>query len=776
MSPALALGLGLGLTPAKAAPSGPAVRVVPDTANSFYVMGRSARGTAFAYHFIRNVGGNSATDQGGSWPNWRYVGNAEFASMSAAPASDAPLRAFSNDTGAQDYAFVLPTSAAKFSGSYHGVGASGSLNAETLKIDGVNFDPTSSTATGSQIVMTHGVTISDGTSTVTVAGFTVTIDATGINFNSGTISSTAVLATAYVGMSIATGAFDEATFTLVSGDVEYKVPVSTGTKTYGRTFLQKANMVSLRKTSDGLTVRLATNAPTVSNYRRTSMVRDGVINRTKIYCDVGNSAGAFGSVSGIAWSQAYELGAAGFSTLAANLITNGAFNADITGWTTNQNPSGVAWNTGGFLRMTRGASGTDTRTIQAVTTVVGAVYLLSAENTYTPSVAATYLNPGSLGLTNNSNGSTSSPAPAYTPISFDQDGYNAHVVIPTATTQYAMMLLPADSASGNDTTADTSDFDNVTLYRLTTTADAAPPALLDDNFSGDGAVSGRTPDVSGPAWGTSGQDFASVDTSGGEMYQSAGTAAGFGISATAGSIGEIGCDFRLSETVNAMVVTGTPGNGDLLIAQVYPSGSPTYRQIIYAATASDTLATATAAFAALITADVGLAAAGISAGASGGTVTVTGPLPPRLVCLGTGGLTVTNKPSAAPVLINYPTGTDFAQTMLHFRLGVDGLCEWTKFVAGAIAPLASLTARSIGLAPGKVYTYRCCIEPPYVWGGVWDGPTLLSCAVGQDADVANNGGRSCGFEMSGAGVLYYRRARALSQPSVSLATIRAALT
>ncbi|HEV2155443.1 hypothetical protein [Bradyrhizobium sp.] len=439
------------------------VRVVPDTANSFYVMARNVRGTAFAYHFIRNTGGNSATDQGGSWPNWRYVGCAEFASVLSVP-TGAPIRTFSNDTGAQDYAFVLPTSSGKFSGSYHGIG-SGSLTAEALTIDGQAFDPTSSVASGNQIVLTHSVSITDGSSTVTVTGFTVTINAAGIFFDSGTVSSSAVLATAYIGMGIATGTYDEGTFTLASGGTEYKTPISVGTTTYGRVYLQKANMVSLRRTADGVTMRFTTNAPNQANYRRTSVVRDTTIGRSKFYFDMGN-ASAFGSVSGISWSQTFELGATGATSFAANMITNGTFPANISGWTTNQNPSGVVWNAGGFLRMTRGASGTDTRTIQGVTTVIGAPYLLSAENVYTPNVGGTYLNPGSLGLTNNSNGSTSSPTPAYAPINYDQNGYNAHVVIPTATTQYAMLALPADTVSGNDTTSDTSDWDNVQMFPL----------------------------------------------------------------------------------------------------------------------------------------------------------------------------------------------------------------------------------------------------------------------------------------------------------------------
>jgi hypothetical protein len=446
----------------------PPVRVVADTANSFYVMSQNVRGTAFAYHFIRNVGGNSATDLAGSWPNWRYAGCAEFPS-SPMPPTATPLRTFSNDIGAQDYAFVLPTSAGKFAGSYHGVGAGGSLTAESLTIDGRAFDPTSRGAIGSQIILTHSVSVTDGTSTVTVTGFKVTINASGIFFDPGTISSTAVLPTAFIGMGIATGTFDEGTFTLATGGGVYKAPISVGATTYGRTYLQKANMVSLRRTSDGATVRFTTNAPTIAGYRRTSVVRDATLDRSKFYFDFGNADGPFGSVTGIAWSQIYELGAAGATKFAANLIRNGTFGSNVNGWTVPRTGGSIAWNAtnGGVLRQTRGATTAEARAIQAVTTTVGVPYLLAAENGFMPTVAGTSSNPGSLGLTNAASGSTTTPAPAYSPVAFDRNGYNAHVVIPTATTEYAMLLMRTGTEFGNDATIGACDWDNVAMFPLT---------------------------------------------------------------------------------------------------------------------------------------------------------------------------------------------------------------------------------------------------------------------------------------------------------------------
>jgi hypothetical protein len=228
-------------------------------------------------------------------------------------------------------------------------------------------------------------------------------------------------------------------------------------------------MVSLRRTSDGATVRFTTNAPTIAGYRRTSVVRDATLDRSKFYFDFGSADEAFGSVTGIAWSQTCELGAAGATNFAANLIANGTFESNVTGWTVPRTGGSIAWNAanGGVLRQARSATSVDARAIQAVTTTIGVPYLLAAENSFTPIVAGTYSNPGSLGLTNAASGSTSTPTLAYSPVAFDRNGYNAHIVIPTATTEYAMLLMRAGTKSGNDATIGTCDWDNVAMFPLT---------------------------------------------------------------------------------------------------------------------------------------------------------------------------------------------------------------------------------------------------------------------------------------------------------------------
>lgn len=92
-------------------------RTVRDTANSFYVVATNAFGTAWAHHFIRNVGGSDVTDTGGTWPCWRYCGTAELPAYTSNP--KLPAFIYSEDTGSQDYAVKTP-SGTQFLGSYHG--------------------------------------------------------------------------------------------------------------------------------------------------------------------------------------------------------------------------------------------------------------------------------------------------------------------------------------------------------------------------------------------------------------------------------------------------------------------------------------------------------------------------------------------------------------------------------------------------------------------------------------------------------------------------------
>jgi hypothetical protein len=427
-------------------------RIVPDTSNSFYVMASTPRGVALAYHFIRNAGGSSGTDVGTPWQPWRLSGVFEFSGIGRNPLTDTPLYTWVDDTGAQNYAVQL---GAKFAGSYHG---GETTSAQTVKLDGVNADPTLASAIGKSVAIAHTSTVTDGTNSYTV-DFSLTVNTDGsVTSTMNSIASAATFGKWYVGMVIAAQAYDEAwvNFSGALTGTQYKVPVSVGTQTYGRTYLAAADTVKMRKSSDGRIIRVVSNAPSISGYRRTSIVRDTGLNRSKLYYEF--TGGVPGTKTGITWTNYYETGAAGATTFASNLLTNGDFASNITGWTTNQNPGGVAWNAG-KLRQTRSA---ETRTIQGASVTINVPYLMAGEDTFT---GASYLDPGSLAFSNNSNGSLSSPVADYGTVPFDQNGYNAHIVVPTATaTRYVMMQFPAQS--GGSSVSDTADWDNMSLIQI----------------------------------------------------------------------------------------------------------------------------------------------------------------------------------------------------------------------------------------------------------------------------------------------------------------------
>jgi hypothetical protein len=435
-------------------------KIVSDTANSFYVMATNTRGTAFAHHFIRNVGGSGTSDVGTPWQPWRISGTAEFPSVSSNPVSDTPIYTYNNDTGAQNYAVTLPSG--KFGGSYHG---GETVNAMTVAINGLAVDPTTGPYTGSRVTLAYTSTVTDGSSTYTM-DFALAVNSDGsVSQTINSISSTASFGRWFTGMAIGQGTYDEAWVNLYGttlAGTQYKVPISVGTTTYGRTYLLLSDQIVMRKSADGRRVRIASNAPAQAAYRRTSIVMEPSLTRTKLYYEM--NTGVPGTIRGISWTMYFDVGAAGTTTFNSNIVTNGTFATDISGWTSTHNPSGVSWNAGA-LRQVRGGAGVDTRTIQGEVVVTTAPFMVSGEMTYTPIVAGTFVNPGSLGVTNSSNGSLTSAD--LTPIAFDQNGYEAALVIPSSTTRYVMMLLTAQGAT-NTSSGDIADWDNLSMIQIGT--------------------------------------------------------------------------------------------------------------------------------------------------------------------------------------------------------------------------------------------------------------------------------------------------------------------
>jgi hypothetical protein len=307
----------------------------------------------------------------------------------------------------------------------------------------------------------------------------------------------------------------------------------------------------------------------------------------------------------------------------------------------------------------------------------------------------------------------------------------------------------------------------------------AAPALLRDLFNGTAGslVNGRKPNV-GPNWSVTGPEYQTCVLDGsGAMYQTGSSGASYAQYAGSPSIGEIGCILRFANTNQQVKLGGPATPGETLYAQVLPSGETVALMGAYTIKAGDTLAQAAAGLAASLTANSAIGAAGITCIADGINVDiVSSDRAPQLTVLTAGGTatTISIGDYGEPVIANYPTGSNFLQGMLHCATGPNGLLLWTFYINGLVQ-FTTLNRRTIGLAANTDYIYRVCIDPPYVWGGIWQGETLLSAAWAQDARIATYRGGSAFFENGPGQSVHYRETWVLDAPSVPLATIQTAL-
>lgn len=305
------------------------LRTVPDTADSFYVVVKNAVGTADAIHLQRNVGGGGAGDLGSTWPEWRVTGRALLASFAGNPAS--PSVTFASDTGSQD---IVANNGSKYMGSYHGLGAGGALNSETLTLDGATFDPTVA-RTGNLLSIRNSTTATDGTNSFT-RDLTTTIGASaGVHYKINSISTGGTIPFVYQGMLIGTGAYDEADIQVVTDGPWLPLPpLGTSQDVFGRIFSPVAiKGLRLRDTATGRAVSLVGSAISgLANYVQTELLRESAgTDRLKGYF------GRFTSVAALTdaeWETNAAVVATGTQIVASNQFTNGDFaTGDFTGWT-----------------------------------------------------------------------------------------------------------------------------------------------------------------------------------------------------------------------------------------------------------------------------------------------------------------------------------------------------------------------------------------------------------------------------------------------------------
>ncbi|MCK1543275.1 hypothetical protein IVB12_16155 [Bradyrhizobium sp. 179] len=212
----------------------------------------------------------------------------------------------------------------------------------------------------------------------------------------------------------------------------------------------------------------------------------------------------------------------------------------------------------------------------------------------------------------------------------------------------------------------------------------------------------------------------------------------------------------------AMNLGGSFSSGKLLAVQVAPSGVPeaSFTQINYTTVVGDTdLAGAATSFAAAISANAVMSAAGIVATAVGTQIQLRATNSPRLkTVFATSPITASYIDSFCPTLASFVTGNNFLNGMVHFRLDSSGKPDWTVYNGGALA-LSSLSVTFKGMQINTDYIYRCVIDGQNVSGGVWDtAGNVISTASGSDSRIATWAGASCFFEGGGADLLRYKHA------------------
>jgi len=306
-----------------------ALRTVPDTADRFYIVSRNPDGTAVSTRIERNVGGPAnASNVGVQWPEWRTTGQAGIASFDANPAS--PVIDFSLDNGAHDT--VAGTgSGGKYFGSYHGLGAAGSLISETLLLDGVPFDPTVA-ATGNVLEIRNETNAVEGANFYRRDLSTYFTASGSIRFLIHSASQSG-MGIVYTGMLIAQGLYDEGDILQSDGATWAAVP-TLGLRAYQGEVLPstEARGFRFRDTATGrLVTVLCGGALSLASAARGEFVRSLDVYRSKGYfCNFRNTDG----LAGFEWTIAPSVvtGVQPFNK--PNLLVNGDFGTgNFTGWT-----------------------------------------------------------------------------------------------------------------------------------------------------------------------------------------------------------------------------------------------------------------------------------------------------------------------------------------------------------------------------------------------------------------------------------------------------------
>lgn len=369
----------------------PLVRLVPSTADRFYVIYRTGSVSGKVVRFVRNVMLSGTNDLGGQQPEFRPTGSGTIASIFNNPATQTTWQM--NETGACET--VGRTPAALTMGSVHGLGTGGTLHFETIKVDGNVADHTVETL-GSTFELRNKTTATDGTAYL-MRELSHVFDGDGNLVMTLHDMDSAGLALIYWGMPMSTG-------TAVSelwakfGDEWNIIPLGSADAT---AYLADAAAVRMRDPATGFYVGASGVLPTLAGFVRCRTEKQPENARTKTYL------GQFSTHTGlIGTSVVLEWGTdtPGANSPAASQLADASW---VTDWTTHAQTGGTISKSGADLTMTWG-SGTSNLRISApiVGCAVGKRYIASLDFV---SEAATGEKEFYIG--SNSTGSNSSPPP-----------------------------------------------------------------------------------------------------------------------------------------------------------------------------------------------------------------------------------------------------------------------------------------------------------------------------------------------------------------------------
>lgn len=349
----LSLSLGLNLGSATLNAGGGAVdalRIEPASADLFYLVQRADTGaTVVKFGRGSTYGGTGGSNLGSQWPEFRIIGTGTLADFDDVAASATTWQA--EEVGAWDF-IARNAGGSTLMGSYHGLGAGGSLVSESIEIDGAAADHTEATS-GNSFELRNVTTATDGTDTVTRDLSVLSVAGGEIDLTMNDLTITAVSYTRFA-MPIASGSgFEEVDARF--GTAFNTLPLGSGEATGG---LANPQAIRIRNPSNGYFVSMSGTLPSVTGFSEARIEKQVASNRAKGYLSTFTSS--FTSLIGSTARLSWGVGATGSASPGTNLVA-----ANWDGWTFVQS-NGTVVDGGTDLTMTWSTGTSNLRAYNAI--------------------------------------------------------------------------------------------------------------------------------------------------------------------------------------------------------------------------------------------------------------------------------------------------------------------------------------------------------------------------------------------------------------------------